>query len=209
MTGSQGPENKAQRATIYDLIKRDHEVIRDLHHRYLAAHEDANRISILKMLIRETSLHAAAEDLVVYPALKQFSHSLQEAVHSDPHRSRNEHRLVETQLLKLETMLTTVDTSDKHQRRFMDELMSEAMTMLDKHMRSEERHDLVYLAKALPDAQLQDLGEIFVAAKRTVDGLHFHDPEAVANVPVKVLETLPGPVMEKFKELHSKFHKDS
>ncbi|KAJ3310053.1 hypothetical protein HDU93_005453, partial [Gonapodya sp. JEL0774] len=94
--GPQGVANKAQRATVYDMIIRDHEVIRDLHQKYLSHHEDSKRVMVLKQLIREVSLHAAAEDLVIYPALSHFTRlSPSRAMIADPQKSRKDHQHVE------------------------------------------------------------------------------------------------------------------
>jgi len=53
---------------IFDCVMRDHEHIRSLFKNFQAANSDEARIPILNSIIRILSIHAATEELILYPA---------------------------------------------------------------------------------------------------------------------------------------------
>jgi hemerythrin-like domain-containing protein len=137
------------------LLKADHRTVEDLFHRYesLGVEETEQRTDAVNAFIRELSVHAAIEEQVLYPEVKDVliggESMADEALH--------EHQEAKEMLAELDRMETTDPGLDAKVRALIADVRH--------HVDEEETEMLPQLASAVPAAKLAELGERMERAK--------------------------------------------
>jgi len=138
-----------------DLIKHDHRTADELFTRFEQAPERRERARLLADIVAELSRHAAIEEAVLYPAIRELVPDGEQLVlHAD-----EEHLEVKMALAEIERM----PADDP-------ELESKAMKMIGDtrhHVSEEESEVLPKLAEACSREQLMELGRRLAEAKET------------------------------------------
>jgi hemerythrin-like domain-containing protein len=137
------------------LLKADHRTVEDLFRRYesLGVEETEQRTDVVNAFIRELSVHAAIEEQVLYPEVKDVltggESMADEALH--------EHQEAKEMLAELDRMETTDPGFDTKVRALIADVRH--------HVDEEETEMLPQLASAVPAAKLAELGERMERAK--------------------------------------------
>ncbi len=138
--GDEGPAEKAEGAVkATDLLKADHDKVRDLFKRYDDA-RGAARAEIAQTVSRELTVHAAIEEEVFYPALEK---SRESDTVKMVRESFEEHKIVKTLIRELSE---TSPRDPRFEAKFT--VLRESV----EHHAGEEEDDL------FPDAE-RDLGD--------------------------------------------------
>jgi len=133
------------------VIKKDHRKVEQLFHRFERSRGAAERRRIAADLIRELSVHAAVEEQLVYPRLREQSGEAQVYV------ALEEHHFAKLALAEIEKLPSDVRLAAKVH------VLAENVR---HHVKEEERDLLPALRRALSPAQLRELGAALVKAKR-------------------------------------------
>jgi hypothetical protein len=139
------------------LIKADHAAVNDLFKRYRAAGKTAYKTkrSIADRVVRELSIHAAVEEQVMYPAVRQFVPKGEALVAE----ALSEHQQLKKTLAVLDKLSAEDDRFDRTMRAVIDEtrhhVREEESTdgMLARLRKSVDRDDLVTMGKSLRTAK--------------------------------------------------------
>src|SRR5918998_2325386 len=118
--------NTDQGADVVDVLTTDHREVRTLIGEIRSAADPARRRDLTDTVIAELVRHSVAEEMWVYPAMRDHLPNGAEAVEHDT----SEHKELERTMKELEG----VDAGDA---RFM-ELLSQLEAVLDDHIRDEE-----------------------------------------------------------------------
>jgi len=138
------------------LLKADHKAVSKLFREYKASKRAgrANRSKIIDKVIKELSIHAAIEETVFYPAVREAIPKLED----DILESLEEHHVLKWTLEEL----STIDVDDERYDA-KDTVMMEQV----RHHVDEEENDWFPKVRAKLDrAQLQELGAALQKAKR-------------------------------------------
>ena len=140
------------------ILKRDHRQVDQLFKRLEKAGDGAHRTkrSLMNSVIEELSRHAALEELVFYPALRQEM----KGVESDVLEALEEHHLVKVTLRELEDL----DPSDE---RF-DAKTTVLIENVRHHVKEEEGDLFPKVRAQLGRRRLQELGDALRARKSRV-----------------------------------------
>lgn len=140
------------------LLKQDHQNVDALFKRYEQLAEDApgdEKRHIVDMLIEQLSVHAAIEEQVFYPAVRE---SVAEAADTVL-EGLEEHHVVKWTLSELEKMSPSDERFDAKVR---------VLTESVRHHAEEEETDIFpKVREALTVEQLNDLGDALETAKKT------------------------------------------
>jgi len=141
------------------LLKNDHKTVEDLFKRFekLGPRAVKTKQDVVERIVRELSIHAAIEEMVFYPAIR-------EAVENgDPDKmvleSLEEHHIVKWVLWELEQM-TPAD------ERF-DAKVTVLMENVRHHVKEEEKELFPQVNKIFGRAQLDELGQAMANLKKT------------------------------------------
>lgn len=138
-----------------ELIKSDHRTADQMFMQFEQAPDRATKGEILREIIAELSRHAAIEEAILYPAIRELVPNGEELVlHAD-----EEHLEVKMVLAELERM--SPDDEEFEQK---------AMTMIGDtrhHVSEEESEVLPALMEAATQEQLMELGRQLMEAKET------------------------------------------
>jgi hemerythrin superfamily protein len=140
------------------LIKADHSAVNDLFKRYRAAGKTAYKTkrSIADRVVRELSIHAAIEEQVMYPAVRQFVPKGEALVAE----ALSEHQQLKETLLVLDRLSPEDERFDRTMRAVIDETRH--------HVREEESADgmLARLRKSVDADDLVTMGKTLRIAKK-------------------------------------------
>jgi hemerythrin superfamily protein/carbon monoxide dehydrogenase subunit G len=139
---------------VVDILTTDHREVTDLLLQIRTATDSATRRDLADTMISELVRHAVAEEMYVYPAMKQHLADGEAAVEHDV----EEHKELERTMKELEG----VEPSDP---RF-DSLLGELETTLADHVADEESDQFPKLRASIPREELVQLGEKVQAAKK-------------------------------------------
>jgi len=139
---------------VVDILTTDHREVTDLLLQIRTATDSATRRDLADTMISELVRHAVAEEMYVYPAMKQHLPDGEAAVEHDV----EEHKELERTMKELEA----VEPSDP---RF-DSLLGELETTLADHVADEESDQFPKLRASIPREELVQLGEKVQAAKK-------------------------------------------
>jgi len=139
---------------VVDVLTADHREFQDLAQQISVAADPGVRRDLTDQLIAELVRHAVAEEMFVYPAMRDHLPNGEEAVEHDT----EEHKELERLMKQLEG----ADTSDLA----FEEALGNLRQVLDDHVRDEESEQFPALRAHLPAATLADLREKVELAKK-------------------------------------------
>jgi hemerythrin-like domain-containing protein len=153
---SSRPANRTGADAIVTL-KNDHRTVEQLFKRFEKAGDGARRTkrSLVNSMIAELSVHAAIEELVFYPAVRQEVSDAR----SDVLEALEEHHLVKVILRELEDL-------DPANERF-DAKVTVLIENVRHHVREEEQELFPMVREELGRNRLRELGDELRAAKRS------------------------------------------
>ena len=138
-----------------ELIKSDHRTADEMFTRFEQASDRAQKGEIMREIIAELSRHAAIEEAILYPAIRELVPDGEELVH----HADEEHLEVKMVLAELERM--SPDDAEFEEK---------AMSMIGDtrhHVSEEESEVLPALMRAATQDQLMELGRQLMEAKET------------------------------------------
>jgi hemerythrin superfamily protein len=155
------------------VIKKDHQTVEQLFRRFERTRSAAERKRLVDRIVRELSIHAAIEEQLAYPALRQRldGHAPQVLL------ALEEHHFAKLALAEIQRL----DASDER-------LEAKVRVLVDnvrRHVEEEERELLPALKRSLSPDELQALGDALVRAKASAP-THPH-PAAPDEPPVNAL----------------------
>lgn len=142
---------RIQATDILSLIEADHRKVEDLFSEMEMA-EGKKAQTCFEQIYRELTLHAKAEELVFYPALREF-----EETEEYIEEAEEEHNSVK---ILLEEMKSLKLNHSEFQTKLVH--LQESVT---HHVEEEEEEVFAAVREAFDEQQLQDLGEEFQSAK--------------------------------------------
>ncbi|MFF4019641.1 hemerythrin domain-containing protein [Streptomyces sp. NPDC001843] len=173
-----------------ELLVHDHRRVEQLFRDYRSAASDRQRRSVVELLVRELSRHAALEEMYVYPLAKK--------VLPDGAREIAEH-LGEHMAVK-ETLLA-LDRLDEGDER-TDELVAGLRREIEEHVREEEDVLMPRLRAAVSQQELDDLGRLLTKAAQGVPTRpHPHAPDRPPAL------TFAGPVAAAYDRLRDRLQR--
>jgi hemerythrin superfamily protein len=154
------------------LLKNDHKTVEDLFKRFekLGPRAVKSKRDIVERIIRELSIHAAIEEMLFYPAVRDAAEKAD--VNDMVLESLEEHHIVKWVLSELEKMPAD------HER--FDAKVSVLIENVRHHVEEEEKELFPQVNKMLGRAELDELGAVFLAR---VMGLPDEPPGNLVAVP--------------------------
>lgn len=138
-----------------ELIKSDHRTVDDLFTRFQQSTDTAERGELAQTMVAELSRHAAIEEAILYPAIREFVPKGDElTLHAD-----EEHLEVKMLLAEIERM----SPDDPQFVQKVDEMIGDTR----HHVSEEESEILPKLAESCTRDQLMELGRQLEEAKQT------------------------------------------
>jgi len=151
---SSSPEDTTRGEDVVDILTTDHREAMALIAQIRSAPDGATRRDLADQLISELVRHSVAEEMYVYPAMKQHLPDGEAAVEHDV----AEHKELERTMKELEA----VDAADP---RF-DALVTQLETILVDHVSDEEDEQFPKLRAAVPREELVQIGQKVQTAKK-------------------------------------------
>jgi hemerythrin superfamily protein len=141
------------------LLKADHKTVEDLFKKFekLGPRAKKGKQDVVERIIKELSVHAAIEELVFYPAVRQAVED--EKVDEMVLESLEEHHIVKWVLSELQKM------TPEHER--FDAKVTVLMENVRHHVEEEEQDLFPAVAKAFDKERLNELGKAMAEAKKT------------------------------------------
>jgi hemerythrin superfamily protein len=136
------------------LLKNDHKTVEDLFERFekLGPRAHKSKQDVVERIIRELSIHAAIEEMIFYPAIRDASDDMVK-------ESLEEHHIVKWVLSELERMPAD------HER--FDAKVTVLMENVRHHVEEEESDLFPKVEKMFEKADLDELGDAMAQAKKT------------------------------------------
>ncbi len=153
-SSSSSPEETTGQEDVVEILTTDHREAIGLIQQIRSAADGQTRRDLADQLISELMRHAVAEEMYVYPAMKQHLPDGEAAVEHDI----AEHKELEQTMKELEA----VDASDP---RF-DTLITQLETILTDHVSDEETEQFPRLRASIPREELVQLGQKVQTAKK-------------------------------------------
>ncbi|KAH7318903.1 hypothetical protein B0J17DRAFT_686152 [Rhizoctonia solani] len=147
----------ALRLDYFDEIMVDHNNLRDLHSRFVAAYEKKNEeemTSIANTIIREAALHSDGEELSIYKVLDQ------KGLHEFSEKDREDHQ-------KVKQAMKHVDSNSISSLGIMEyaNAVERACQLLFTHAEEEEKVHYKKLSSSLSDTERANLAIDFLKAR--------------------------------------------
>ena len=141
------------------LLKNDHKTVEDLFKRFekLGPRAVKSKQDVVERIIRELSIHAAIEEMLFYPAVRDAAEG--SAPDDMVLESLEEHHIVKWVLSELEKMPADHD-------RF-DAKVTVLIENVRHHVKEEEKDLFPRASKLLDRGALDELGEAMAKAKKT------------------------------------------
>src|SRR3954454_16584434 len=139
---------------VIDILTADHREVQALLQEITTAVDPETRRDLADIVITELVRHSVAEEMHVYPVMRELLPDGDRAVEHDT----EEHKEIERTLKELEGIEGTSP-------RF-DELIASLSATLDDHVRDEEDEQFPQLRRAVPQDRLVELGEKVQTAKK-------------------------------------------
>jgi hemerythrin superfamily protein len=174
------------------LLRDDHATVRDLFKRFEGSGDQAykSKRTVVDRIIEELSLHAAVEEQVFYPAVRQAVESTEDEVLE----SLEEHHIVKWTLSELEGM-------DPRDERF-DAKVTVLIESVRHHMKEEEGDLFPKVRKAVSAAELKELGALMQQVKKSAPTRPH--PRSPDQPPGNLLVAPVAAVIDKGKEAVAK-----
>ncbi|TDW76484.1 hemerythrin domain-containing protein [Kribbella pratensis] len=139
---------------VIDVLTEDHKEARELANQISASSDADERRELTDQLIAELVRHSVAEEMYVYPAMRDHLPNGDQAVEHDI----NEHK-------KLETLMKQLEGADAGTTEFEDTLRQLQQVLVD-HVQDEETEHFPQLRANLPAATLVELKDKVEHAKK-------------------------------------------
>jgi hemerythrin superfamily protein len=139
---------------VIDILTTDHREVLELIGQIRQSDNRVERRELTDILITELVRHSVAEEMYVYPAMREHLPDGKEAVEHDV----EEHKEIEVLLKRLEDV-------DPLEDPFMD-LINSLEEVLRDHVEDEEVEQFPKLRNAVPGSELVEIGEKVEKAKR-------------------------------------------
>ena len=141
------------------LLKNDHKTVEDLFKRFekLGPRAVKSKQDVVERIIRELSIHAAIEEMLFYPAIREATEGT--APDDMVLESLEEHHIVKWVLSELENMPAG------HER--FDAKVTVLIENVRHHVKDEEKDLFPQVNKLLGRGALDELGEAMAKAKKT------------------------------------------
>jgi hemerythrin superfamily protein len=139
---------------VVDVLTTDHREVEGLITQIIGSTDAAQRRDLADQMIAELVRHAVAEEMFVYPAMREHLPDGEEAVEHDV----EEHK-------ELETLMKQLEGVDADDARFL-EVVREIEDVLADHVRDEEDEQFPQLRAHFPQHELTGLAEKVTAAKK-------------------------------------------
>ena len=143
-----------QRPDVVDVLTNDHHEVLDLLEQAKASDDAGERRELADVAISELVRHSVAEEMFVYPVMREQLPDGDEAVASDV----SEHK-------ELETIMKKLEGADPQHAEF-DDLLLQLEAALRGHVRDEEGLQFPYLRAQIAHSELVELAEKVELAKR-------------------------------------------
>ncbi|MDQ2826479.1 MAG: hemerythrin domain-containing protein [Actinomycetota bacterium] len=137
------------------LLKQDHKTVDKLFKEFEKATQPAQQRKLAKKVIQELSVHAAIEEMIFYPAVRDRVPTTEETVLE----SLEEHHIVKWVLSELE------DMKPDHER--FKAKMTVLIESVRHHVEEEEQELFPDVRKALGRKELAEMGAVLEKAKKT------------------------------------------
>lgn len=138
---------------ITELLEKDHRKVEQLFEQIEKTKSTARRSELFEKLWGEFSLHATAEEEVVYPAFEMLRETEEKMSHA-----YEEHQGARQIFAKLGRL----NPEDDRWMEMCDELKQE----IEHHVKEEEEEIFPRAEEALTDQRLKEIGQQFQEAKR-------------------------------------------
>jgi hemerythrin superfamily protein len=139
---------------VVDVLTADHREVTELIGRIQTTADHKERRDLADVVISELVRHSVAEEMFVYPAMRQHLPDGEQAVEHD----KEEHKELERTMKELEGI-------DATEPRF-DELVGQLARTLEDHVQDEERDQFPQLRARVPREQLVQMATNVEAAKK-------------------------------------------
>jgi hemerythrin superfamily protein len=150
MTSTDGDTNR----DVIDVLTADHREVENLTDQITATVDPEERRDLADQLIAELVRHSVAEEMYVYPAMRDHLPNGEQAVEHDI----QEHK-------ELETLMKQLEGADTDSAEFEDVLGNLRQALLD-HVQDEETTQFPQLRAHVPAATLVELKEKVELAKK-------------------------------------------
>jgi hemerythrin superfamily protein len=142
------------------LLKDDHKTVEDLFKRFqkLGPRAVKSKQDLVERIIRELSIHAAIEEMLFYPAIREAAEDAE--LGDTVLESLEEHHIVKWVLSELDGM------SPEHER--FDAKMTVLIENVRHHVEEEEQELFPQVKELFDRRRLDELGEAMAKAKKTV-----------------------------------------
>jgi hemerythrin superfamily protein len=141
-------------ADVIDVLTADHREVESLADQIIATSEPEERRDLADQLIAELVRHSVAEEMYVYPAMRDHLPDGEQAVEHDI----EEHK-------ELETLMKELEGADPESAEFDDAVANLRQVLLD-HIQDEEIEQFPQLRTHIPPATLVDLKDKVELAKK-------------------------------------------
>jgi hemerythrin superfamily protein len=140
-------------ADAVGVLKKDHQAVEQLFRRFERTRSAPERKRLAERIVRELSIHAAIEEQLVYPSIRQRANG---------HGARvlvalEEHHLAKLALAEIERLGAEDERLEPKVRVLIESVRH--------HVQEEERELLPAMKRSLSPEELQSLGESLVRAK--------------------------------------------
>jgi hemerythrin superfamily protein len=154
LSRSGGSDDDLGDQDVIAVLTTDHREFTDLIEQIRTTTDPETRRDLADMLITDLVRHAVAEEMYIYPAMKEHLPDGEAAVEHDT----EEHKDIERTLKQLES----IDPSDA---KFMDAI-GHLSTVLDDHIQDEEEDQFPQLRTHIPPEKMSELARKVHTAKK-------------------------------------------
>lgn len=137
---------------IIELIEQDHRKVESLFKQIKTAKDSKKSIKLFNEIYQEVNLHAKAEELVFYPAMREYDETVEYIEEAE-----EEHEGAEVLLEEMKDF----NPKDAEFKEKLEELEAAIL----HHVEEEEGEIFEAVRKCINEEQLQALGKEFQAAK--------------------------------------------
>jgi hemerythrin-like domain-containing protein len=171
------------------VIKEDHRTVNELFKKFekLGDRAAKSKRTTVDKIVRELSVHAAIEETVLYPFIRENIPEMKDAILE----ALEEHLVAKWELAALEDM-------EPKDERF-DAKTTVLIESVRHHVREEEKEVLPQLRQNCSRAELQELGRALLEAKKTAP-THPH-PRLPDEPPANAVTGAAGAVVDRARDL--------
>jgi hemerythrin superfamily protein len=144
----------ASERDVVDVLTADHREVEELARQVIASIQPKERRESADQMIAELVRHSVAEEMYVYPAMRDHLPDGEEAVQHDI----EEHK-------QLETLMKQLEDLDAEDESFLDRVQGLQQVLAD-HVYDEESEQFPRLREHVPADKLVELAEKVEAAKK-------------------------------------------